>query len=664
MKKTIIKSLLIITALILSSGIYSQNNKEDVLITIAGDNITKSEFLKVYKKNNIKNDVIDKKSLEEYLELYINFKLKVKEAEELKMDTSHAFKSELNGYRKQLAEPYLTDKEIFESILKEAYDRMQYDIRASHILKKVAKDASPEDTLVAYNTIMEIRKRIIKGEDFNEVAKETSDDPSAKGTVGKGNQPPIIGNGGDLGYFTSLDMIYPFENAAFNTKIGETSMPVRTDYGYHLIKIKDKKKAMGKVQVAHIFIRMQKNATKMDSSLAKIKIDDIYKKILDGGNFEEIVKTYSEDKGSSSKGGVLPWFGVNRMVPDFIVAISKLEKKEDISEPVITAYGWHIIKLIDTKPIGTYEEVKPQIKKHVARDSRANKSKEIAIKKIQQEFGFKENKKSLTKIYAVVDSTIFEKKWSVEKAAKLKKVLFILGDKKYYQKDFAKYLATHQRNSQNKDIKQFVDKAYKNYVNESCIAYKDEHLEDLFPEFKDLMKEYRDGILLFDLTDKKVWSKAIIDTAGLENFHAKNKTNYMWGQRLEAAIFYCKDKDIAKEVISYIDIALPYETILDTVNTDSIINLIIENKKFSKGENKIIDSIKWKAHTTKYIENDDGVVYVVLKNVINPEPKKLDEAKGIITADYQNFLEKQWIKSLKEKYPAEVNKDILNSIIE
>jgi len=169
---------------------------------------------------------------------------------------------------------------------------------------------------------------------------------------------------------------------------------------------------------------------------------------------------------------------------------------------------------------------------------------------------------------------------------------------------------------------------------------------------------------LFDLTDKKVWSKAISDTVGLENFYEKNKANYMWEQRLDASIFYCKNKDLAKEVIAYIDLALPYETIIDTINNDSVINIAIESKKFSKGDNKIIDSIEWKAHTTKYIENDDGVVYIVLKNIINPEPKKLDEAKGIITADYQNFLEIQWIKSLKEKYPVNVNKEVLNSVLE
>lgn len=635
---------------------------DKTLLTIAGENITKTEFVNVYKKNNIKGETFDKKSLEEYLELFINFKLKVKEAEELKMDTVQAFITELDGYRKQLAQPYLTDKEVFESILREAYDRMQYDIRASHILIKVKEDANPSDTLIAYKKINDIRKRISKGEDFGKVAIETSEDPSAKGRPAEGAQPAMPGNAGDLGYFTAMDMVYPFETGAFNTPVGQISQIVRTSFGYHLIKVTDKKAAMGNAQVAHIFFRMPLNASKEDSISLKEKAFEIYNKIKKGEEYDVLVKQYSDDKGSAAKGGVLPWFGVNRMVPEFIVAVNKLGGENLISEPVLTNYGWHIIKLIERKPVGTYDEVKAQINKRVARDVRANRSKEVAIYNIKKEFGYKEYKKSYLDIVNVVDSTVFEGNWTAEKAKGLNKKLFKIGNKIYSQEDFAKYLELNQGKSNNKNVSYFVKQIFNKYVSEECVSYKDSHLEENEPDFKTLMKEYRDGILLFELTDKKVWTKAIKDTAGLEVFYLENSTKYMWEERLDASIFYCYNADIAELTKTYLNSGMSEKQILDTLKNDSITLLSIENKLFSKGDNKIIDEIEWIPGVTPNRLVDGKNVFIVIRKTIAPEPKQLNEAKGLITADYQNFLEKEWIKQLKAKYPVKVNQAVFDGI--
>ncbi|MCF8299022.1 MAG: peptidylprolyl isomerase [Saprospiraceae bacterium] len=661
MKKFIIQTLLVLVAMGILYPVTSQT-KDKILLTIADENITKTEFVNVYKKNNIKGETFDKKSLEEYLELFINFKLKVKEAEELKMDTAQAFITELAGYRKQLAQPYLTDKDVFESVLKEAYDRMQFDIRASHILIKVSEDANPNDTLIAYKKISEIRKRLLKGEDFGKLAIETSEDPSAKGRPAIGGQPAMPGNAGDLGYFTAMDMVYPFETGAYNTPVGEISPIIRTSFGYHIIKVVDKKPAMGNVQVAHIFFRMPLNATKKDSLAQKERAFEAYNKIKNGEDFDLIVKQYSDDKGSAEKGGVLPWFGVNRMVPEFIVAVAKLNQDNPISEPVLTNYGWHIIKIIERKPVGTFEEVKAQIKKRVARDVRANRSKEVAINNIKKEFGYKEYKRSYKKLLAVIDSTILEGKWDVQKANKLNKKLFKIGDKKYTQNDFAKYIELNQGKSNNKNISYLVKQIFNEYVDKECVNYKDSHLEENHPEFKTLMKEYRDGILLFELTDNKVWSKAIKDTAGLEVFYLENRTKYMWGERLDASIYYCFDVDIEGLARSYTEKGMTEQEILDTLNNDSITYLTIENKKFSKGDNKIIDGINWKVGITKWKEIDGKIVFVVVRELISPEPKLLNEAKGLVTADYQNYLEKEWIKQLKAKYPVNVDRAVFDSI--
>ncbi|MEI6851894.1 MAG: peptidylprolyl isomerase [Bacteroidota bacterium] len=648
-------------------GCLKAQNNDPTLLTVAGEKVSKSEFLNVYKKNNIKGEIMDRKSLEEYLELFINFKLKVKEAEEQKLDTFTSFKTELAGYRKQLAQPYMTDKDVDEGLVKEAYDRAQWDIRASHILIRLDKNATPEDTLAAYNKAIKIRNRILKGESFESVAKETSEDPSVRDREDPNSKSVIKGNGGDLGYFSVLDMIYPFENAAYSTKIGEVSMPVRTDYGYHLIKITNKKPAMGKVVVAHIYVSVPKDAKPEDLASYKTKIDEAYAKLKAGAKYEDIVTEYSDDKGSAAKGGVLPGFGVNRMVPEFIEAITKLNNIGDYSEPVQTAYGWHIIKLIERKPIKSFEDEKAQLKSRIMKDSRSDKSKESVINRIKAEYNFREFPETLKDFYAVLDSSFLEGKWDVTKAQNLTKTMFVLGNQNFTQADFAQFLATKQSKHPKMSIKAVVGEKFNQYIEESTLNYEDGKLETKYPEFKSLMKEYRDGIMLFELTDKKVWTKAIQDTTGLKDFYEKNKNKYMWDQRLDATIYTCKDASVAKStrklVKSVENGSLTEADLLKKINTDSIAVLKIEHKKFVKGESALIDSLKWEKSISPNVVKNNKTIFVVVHALVAPEPKTIKEAKGLITADYQNFLEKEWIEQLRKKYPYEVNKDVFESLL-
>ncbi len=660
------KRIIIIVVSVLFSGMVTAQVNDDVLLTVAGEKITKTEFLNVYKKNNIKGDVMDKKSLDEYLNLYINFKLKVKEAEEQKLDTFTSFKNELAGYRKQLAQPYLTDKQVDDDIIREAYDRLQWDIRASHILIKVSKDALPEDTLIAYKKIMKIRDRLLKGEDFATVCKETSDDPSARDREEPDSKSIFKGNGGDLGYFSVLDMIYPFEEAAYKTAVGSVSLPVRTDYGYHLIKVVDRKPAMGRVVAAHIFIEVPKDAKPEALPSYKTKIDEAYAKLKGGAKFEDVVNEYSDDKGSAAKGGVLQSFGVNRMVPEFIQAIAKLNLG-DYSEPVLTVYGWHIIKLVERTPVKSFDEEKTQLKSRIMKDSRSNKSKESVINRIRNEYGFNENPGAVNDFYKVVDSTIFDGKWDMERAAGLTKNMFNIGDKSYSQQDFAKYIGSKQGKRSKMKLHPFINDRYASFVDESCIQYEDGKLEQKYPEFKSLMKEYRDGIMLFELTDKKVWSKAIQDTTGLQEFYEKNKNKYMWDERLDASIFTCNNEETAKKarklVKAYENGKITEMDIYKKINTDSLPILKIERKKFSKKDNPIIDETTWEKGVTDNISKDDKVIFVVKHNLVAPEPKLLKEAKGLITADYQNYLEEEWIKQLRIKYSYDVNQTVFESLL-
>lgn len=656
-------------------------------MNVAGENVTKSEFISVYKKNNVKStEKLDKKALEEYLDLYINFKLKVKEAEELGLDTASSFKNELSGYRKQLAQPYLTDRQVDDDLLLEAYDRMNSDVRAEHILiskiikvkenkltkkndttiVKIDKNTAPEDTLEAYKKIMKIRERIIKGEPFEKLAMELSDDPSAKDREDPATKAKTSGNGGDLGYFSVLDMVYPFETGAYTTKVGNISMPVRTDFGYHLIKVTDKRPAMGKVQVAHVFVNVPKDAKPEDLAKYKAKIEEAYAKIKEGGKFEDIVAEYSDDKGSAAKGGALPAFGVSRMVPEFIIAISKLNKTGDISEPIQTAYGWHIIKLLDKKGIKSFEEEKAGLKTRIMRDGRATKSKESVIARIKTEYTFKEIPDTKKEFYSVVDTSLISGKWDMTRASKLNKVMFTFAGKDYNQQDFAKYLALHQAKKSKSTPTAVVNDIYKKFVEDICVNYEDGRLEQKYPEFKALMKEYRDGILLFELTDKKVWSKAIKDTTGLQDFYSKNKQNYLWDVRADASIYTCKDLKTAKEARKLAEKVIKGKMteadVLKKINKDSIPALKIDRKLYLKKENAKIDSMEWKKSVGLNYAKGTAIDFIVINEVIQPTPKTIKEARGLITADYQNFLEKEWIGQLKQKYTVKVNREVFESI--
>lgn len=657
--------LVLILTVLSINVINAQINDDPILLNIAGENIRKSEFVNIYQKNN-RSDVIDKKSLEEYVDLFINFKLKVKEAEVMKLDTITSFITELNGYRKQLALPYLTDKEVNDKLLDESYTRLKNDIRASHILIRLDKNASPKDTLLVYNKLLDIRKRIMNGEDFSKLAMEFSEDPSAKGTSANKNRAATKGNGGDLGFFTAFDMVYPFETGAYNLKKGELSMPVRTDFGYHLIKVTDITPAINKVQVAHILISYPQNATADDSIKIKNKIAEAYQKLKNGESFDSIVKHYSDDKASAAKGGVLPWFGVNRMVPEFITNVKSFTKIGDYSAPFQTQYGWHIIKLIDKKEIESYDKMKADLKQRITKDTRSNKSKESFITKIKQEYSYKENSKALTDFYKVVTDSVFKGKWDASLAKELNGVLFTLAGKDHLQNEFTAYLLSHQSKSTPEPIQIYVNRNYRAFVDNVCTEYEDSQLENKYPAFKSLMKEYRDGILLFDLTDRMVWTKAIKDTTGLKTFYDLNKTKYMWGDRTDATIYACLNEKIAKDAYKLVKSAskkgLSDEDIKAKINKDTDKNINIERSKYSKGDNKIIDNVENKIGLTSVINDDKKYVFVNIHKIVGPEPKAINEAKGIITADYQNFLEQEWIKELRSKYPFQINKDVLSTI--
>lgn len=646
MKRFLSVALLAVSAL----TVNAQDN-DPVLLTVGGNDVKLSEFNAIYNKNNSKDAV------QNYLDLYIKFKLKVKEAEDLGFDTVPKFIAELAGYRKQLAEPYLTDKEVTEDLIKEAYNRMKSDVRASHILVAVKEDAAPVDTLKAYNKIMTARKAVIKGADFASTAKEMSEDPSAKK------------NGGDLGYFSAFHMVYPFESAAFNTKVGEVSLPVRTKFGYHILKVVDKRAARGTIEVAHIMIKADKDKDN------RVKIDEIHQKLKEGGDFAALAKQFSDDSGSSRRGGLLPAFNAGKMVASFENAAFGLKKDGEFSVPVKTDFGWHIIQRKNLKELASFDDLYSNLKGRVAKDSRSNRSKVALYSKIKSENGFKEVLKERNDFYKLVKAADYKAgTFNASTTLKYTKLMFGYyaadGDKfEFTQLDFANYIQDNKYRGDKKkniSIEVEINRLYKKVSNEKGIEFKDSRLVKTNQEFKLLMQEYRDGILLFDLTDEKVWSKAVKDSAGLYAFYEKNKANYMWGERVEATIYTCNDAEIAKRLGKILKKkakkGYSNEDILTLINVDSQLSLKIDEGKYAKKDNEFVDRANWVKGETSNIAKDKVVVTVAIKEVLKAEPKALDEIKGLITSDYQNYLETEWVKELKSKYKVEVNKEVLKLV--
>ncbi|MDI1354933.1 MAG: peptidylprolyl isomerase [bacterium] len=697
------KNRFVVLALALTTWVSNINAQDQVVMTINGKPIYKSEFEAVYRKNNGKEVGNNTKSVREYVDLFSLFKSKVFEAESLGLDTLQSFKSELAGYRRQLAAPYLTDKNTNESLLTEAYERMKQEVRASHILVNVEEGALPKDTLAAWTKIHMIRNAVMGKmptaaeiahyekllKNSTEVAKQLSAKDSTLykqrmnsvriiETACKNSQdkfqglaastsddPSAVENKGDLNYFSALDMVYPFETAAYNTPVGDVSSVVRTRFGYHILKVYDKRVNRGEITVSHIMAKFGKNASDLEKNNAKSKIDEIYAKLKGGASFEDLARQFSDDKQTSDRGGQLLPFKGGRLPKQFEDAAFALKNNGDVSEPVLTPFGWHIIKRNDLKPVPAFNDMKTELKSKISRDSRSQMGRVALIERVKKEYNFKENLKNRDELLKVLDSTYLKATWAASRAAKLgNKEIFNFAGKSYTQNDFAKSLESQMSfRSTQTNISELMNGIYKTWVEDIIVNYEDSQLENKYKDFANLYREYRDGILLFDLTDQKVWSKAVKDTAGLRVFYEKNKTNYLWDERAEVTIYKCLNEKIAKDLRKMLKEGKSEKVITEVLNKTSQLNVSVENITYLKGENKAVDA-SWKVGVIEnsQIEKDNSVRVMVIDKVLPKTPKTIGECRGNVTADYQTYLDAEWLAYLKNKYQVKINEDVLSTI--
>lgn len=648
--------------LCLTAGAFINSVSAQTLFTFGSHPVSKDEFVRVYQKNSInKKTDFSAPAVREYLDLYSLFKMKVQEAELQKLDTVSTVALELNNYHRQLARNYMTDRQVTDRLVKEAYERGKNELRVQHILIAVPAGASPADTLILYRRADSVYKAVTKGKaDFGATATAITDD--------KGNRP----SGGDIGYMTVLQTIYPFENAAYTTPVGQIHTPFRTNFGYHIIKVNDKRAAKGQVQVAQILIATPKAYGPEGIELARKKMTEVQAELKKGASFEAMVKKYSEDKFSNTNNGVLEPFGSGRYEPAFEDAAFGLKNPGDVSKPIETEYGIHLLKLISKTPALPFDSVKEALQRKIENDSRAAVARDEYLQSVKKNAGFKAYPEALLpiekRIQALPDTGAKAGVYSLDDFKGMNAPLFKMGNKTYTQQDYLEFLTLLTRGRVMGPRGTVVNDVYRMFEDRTINDYQEERLAEENPEFRNLMEEYTNGILLFELMDRSVWTKAGKDSVGLKAFYEKYKDHYKWAPGFEGLVYHFKDK-------AALDLGLPLlkagklkdEDFMKKINTDTNPDAVTVTKghfEFSKFTDVPQAGIS-KSKLSEPVKMEDGAWVVVKADEVfnNPTTKTLDEARGYVVAEYQDFLEKEWNKRLREKYPVKVDEKVLSTII-
>jgi len=635
-------SLLLLFSVIFTNISFSQT--DPVIMTIGNKKISKSEFEYIWNKNNT-NNTIDRKSINEYVDLFVNFKLKVAEAENMGLDTTAAFINEFQGYRNQLTGQYLTDEAAREALVNQTYERIKEYVEASHILILVKQNSTPEDTLIAWNKINNIYNQAIKGTDFAKLARENSDD---------GNKS----EGGYLGFATGFRYVYPFENAVYNTSPGNISKPFKTQFGYHIVKVHSRRPAGGRYRSGHIMKMVSADANNETKETAKKAIFDIYKSLQEGADFKKFATEQSDDQSAAANQGEYGLMYCGSLPIEYEDAVYGL-KIGEYSKPFQTKFGWHIVKALEFQPFPTVTEMAQDINGIIGRDERSLVPRKSFVEKLKKEYSYRPNNESLTVVSNAYRGLSSNNDSTLLKIIQNSSVrLFTIDGKDYTQSDFVNFIK-----SKGLGINDIIS-AYNEFVSESLISYEDSKLEKKYPEFGHLMQEYRDGILLFEVSNREVWEKASQDTEGLEKYFKQNRKSYNWDKpKFKGFVISCADQltaNSAKKLIKKLNPDSVSTVLKRTFNNDSTILLKVERGLYSEGENVNIDSLVFK----KNPNNPDKTLpfRFVSGKLLKNKPEDYTDVKGLVISDYQNFLEKRWLDALRAKYNVEINQEVVNTV--
>tara|TARA_B110000503_G_scaffold141667_1_gene235868 strand:- start:266 stop:2251 length:1986 start_codon:yes stop_codon:yes gene_type:complete len=644
------KKYLALTLVLLFINLSFSQNKKDVLLTIDGKPVYTSEFKRVYNKNLdlVKDE--SQKSVEGYLDLFIDYKIKVAEAYAQNLDKDETYISEFNQYRDQLSRNYILENKVTSELSLEAYERSLEEINANHILVLSKYEDIPQDTLKAYNKIKAIYDRAKAGEDFVALAKENSEEPNAD----KG--------GGQLGYFTAFAMLYPFETAAYNTQVGGVSEIVRTQYGYHIIKVNDRRKRGSQITTSHIMLSDKgSNRTFVPAD----RIIELYALLQQGEDFAKLAEQYSDDKNSAKNGGQLQKFRKGELrAPKFEEAAFSLENAGDYSKPVKSQFGWHIIQLNEKHSIPTYEEERESLEKKVKNGVRSKIVTSALNDQIKDKYGYVEVTNYVPFFNIYVSDDILKKKWEYDTIGNAQdRVIFTIGKKEIRFSDFAKFIVSRQKQQFTATEKSYVlADFYYEFESLELKNYFRDNLEFENVQYASTIREYRNGLLIFDLMNKNIWMKAKNDTIGLQNFYETVKENYTWDDRVDAVIVTTTTEDAALVARNLMLNDKTSEEIKGVLNVDDQINVIISEGVFEKGQRELPGNFEVKVGVSEPYSNKDGFTIVSVNKVIPTDIKPLGTVKGKVMSDYQNDLESKWMMRLRDMYKVKIHKKALKRV--
>jgi peptidyl-prolyl cis-trans isomerase SurA len=623
--------------------------KDPILFTVGNKEVRVSEFKYIYDKNNGAKADYSEQSLREYLQLYTDFKLQLLHGESLKIHEDTGIKNEQAQYRSQLANNYLTDREVTEKLVKEAYERGKEDRRVSHIFVNVRQNASEKEVKDAYDRLKKLRD-VTTAANFAENAKKQSEDGYSKES------------GGDLGFFTVLQMPYEFETAAYSTKKGELSNIIRTPYGYHFLLVTDVRPAYGQMQAAQLLIRTT-------DANAKTRIDSLYAAIQAGGNFEQLVQAHSQDNMTKGRAGLLGWVSINKYETNFENAIFSLKTDGAIAAPIQTSAGWHIIKRVKGQNNPTYNEVKGEITDKIKKDERFGIVQEALIARIKKESNYSLDTKVYEELQAkmLLDTLFFNTRWNVPTAySNDNRMLFKIGDRETKVKDFLPQLqryANERINLLPRTVPGAFDRVLQKVVGEQALAYEETQLEIKYPDFKALLREYEEGILLFEVKKRLIWEKASADEAGIKAYYEANSSKYKFKEYAVTSLYILNtvDKKEIKAIQKAAKKSKP-EDVKTKFNIDKAV-VATTSSNYERGKPSPVEKVKWKTGIMSKPEmKDNKTTFAKIEEIVPEKNKSLDEARGFVVADYQDKLEKDLLKTLREQFPVKVDETVFKSL--
>ncbi len=638
------KNIVLILILIFCSGhFYGQS-----LVRYGNNSISKAEFLDAFRKNNSNQKATDK-AYREYLNLYIRYRLKVQAAYEMKLDTSVAQRTELKNFRSQIVDQYTNDESSLQWMAREAFARSQKDLRVSYIIVTVQKNALPADTAKAWHKIQEAYKALKNNKDFNETALQYSEDPYIKN------------NRGDIGYITVFDLPYAIETVAYQTATGRFSAVFRTDGGYIILKKTAERPAKGRLRAAQILLIFPYQASDAEKAETHRRADSIYKAIQSGSDFGELARKFSGDNLSYQLGGVLPEFGIGKYESGFENTAYDLKKDGEVSQPYASSFGYHIIKRIKRIPVATVASQKTldELKEKIKTDARVSVSRKMMLQTIYRQTGFKEFVQPGNVLWDYTDSLINNKKPALHSGINDQTILFQIDDQKYTVADWIVYrksLKAAPSLTNGKTNAGILD-LYKQTI---AFDYYKEHLEKYNKTYAAQVGEFRDGNLLFDVMQVRVWNKASADSAGLKKYFTAHEKEYWWKPGAEAIIFNAGNASAAGKMESALAGGLHgWRKKLDSLGGQ----VQADSGRFEWKQIPGNEMVK-PGHLTRPVANSDKSVQFayIISNYGSSAPRTFEEAHGLVINDYQNELENQWISELKKKYPVTISESVLKTL--